>query len=193
MEAIVLAKTAANNFAETRDYLTEVRDLPVTTDDEQEFAAEGLRWVKEQHAAVEAKRTSITKPLNAALKEVNDLFRPMKTAFEEVERILKKRIAGYLEKKEADNVRAIEAAAVATTSAEATMALSTVRAVEAPTGVSMRYRWVFEVTDASLVPREFLEPAMWKIGRAVQDSDGQRQIPGVRAYKEPIVTSRKLG
>jgi hypothetical protein len=192
MEAIVQAKTASTEFDANRDALDLTRDLPVTSDEEKEFAAEGLRWVKEQHAELEERRTAITKPLNAALREINNLFRPMKTALEDAERVLKKRIAGYLEQKQIDNVRAIEAAASAATAAQAETALARVESVEAPQGVSIRYRWVFTIDDADLIPREYLEPSMVKIGRAVQESDGKVQIPGISVRQEPIVTSRRV-
>src|SRR6266545_2517373 len=193
MEAIVLAKTATTEFESNRDALQMTRDLPITCDLDQEFAAEGLRWVKEQLNTIEAKRTAITKPLNAALKQVNDMFRPMKTALEDAEKTLKRRIAGYLEQKQLDNDRAIATAAAAATPVEASTALAAVSHVEAPRGVSIRYMWVATVTDASLIPRQFLMPDMAKIVDAVRNSDGKIQIPGISVHQEPIVSSRRVG
>jgi len=191
MEAITLAKSASTEFDANRDALEMTRDLPVTNDEEKEFAAEGLRWVKEQHAAVEEKRTAITGPLNKALREVNALFRPMKTSLEEAERELKKKIAGYLAEREAQNLRAIQAAANAETAEQASEALATVAPAELPRGVSQRFMWVFEITDASLVPREYLMLDEVKIGCAVRDSDGAVEIPGIVVRKEAILSSRR--
>lgn len=192
MEAIVLAKKAADDFNEVSANLVEVRELPITTDEEQEFAAEGVRWVKEKYAEFEEKRTNITTPMNVALREVNALFRPKLDALKEAERVLKRKIAAYLELKDAQNMEAIEAAAVAETPAEASKVLAEIKAVQEPAGIGRRYVWKYEVYDAAALPREFLEPAMWKIGRAVQDSDGAREIPGVRVFKEAVVSSRRV-
>ncbi len=49
-------------------------------------------------------------------------------------------------------------------------------------------RWVFEVTDAHLVPREYLVVDEKKIREAV--STGTRLIPGVRIYQESGLTIR---
>jgi hypothetical protein len=190
MDAIVQARTAVS--AVDQDAITLIRDLPVRNAEEKEFAAEGLRLVKAWHAALEEQRTAITGPMNQSLRGVNDLFRPMKTALEEAERTVKRRIAGYLEQCERDNLAAIQAAAVAPSAEQAEDALALVEAAAPPAGVSIRYQWVFEVVDANLLPREYLEPAMWKIGRAVRDSDGTIEIPGITVRQEPIVTSRKI-
>jgi hypothetical protein len=192
MDAIVQAQTASTEFDANRDALDLTRDLPVTCDEEKEFAAEGLRWVKEQHASLEERRTAITKPLNAALREINNLFRPMKTALEDAERVLKKRIAGYLAEREAQNLRAIQAAAAAETSVQAELALATVARAELPRGISQRFVWVFEIADAAMVPREYLTPDMVKIGVAVRDSDGKAEIPGVVVRRETILASRRI-
>lgn len=190
MDAIVQARAAVSDV--DGDAITMIRDLPVTTDEEQEFAAEGLRIVKQWHAELEEKRTAITKPMNQALRGVNDLFRPMKTALEEAEQVVKRRIAGYLEQKRADNDRAVAEAAAAATSVQAEQALAAVQVAEPPRGVSIRYQWVAVVEDASLIPREYLTPNMARIVDAVRASDGAIQIPGVSVRQEPIVSSRRV-
>lgn len=189
MEAIVQARTAVSDV--DQDAITLIRDLPITTDDEQEFAARGLRLVKEWHAELEDKRTAITKPMNQALREVNDLFRPMQTALKETERIVKARIADYFENKRRANDEAVRAAAQAATPKQAEYALSLVKTVEMPSGTSMRYMWVATITDASLLPREYLMPNMDKILQAVRASDGRAEIPGVAVSQEPVVSSRR--
>jgi hypothetical protein len=189
MDAIVQARAAVSDV--DGDAITLIRDLPVTTDEEQEFAAKGLRIVKEWHAELEEKRTAITKPMNQALRGVNDLFRPMKTALEEAERVVKRKIAGYLEQKRADNDRAVTEAAAAATAEQAEYALSLVKIVEMPSGTSIRYQWVAVIEDESLLPREYLTPSMAKIVDAVRASDGAIKIPGVSVHQEPIVSSRR--
>lgn len=189
MEAIVLAKAATEKFAENNDAITMIRDLPVTNDAEASFASEGVQQLKEWYAELEKERTSITKPINEGLRRLNDHFRPMKTALEEAERAVKARIAGYLADKQRRNTAAIEAAAAAATAEQAERALATVSPVEAPRGTSVRYQWVAEIVDASLLPREYMTPDMYKIVDAVRASDGQVHIPGVVVRKEQVIAS----
>lgn len=57
---------------------------------------------------------------------------------------------------------------------------------EAPkvSGVSTREVWKFEITDPSLVPREYLVIDETKVRKVVQALRGDTQIPGVRVYSE---------
>jgi len=191
MEAIVQAKVATTEFAAHRDDLELVRAQEISNDEEKELAAQGLRLVKQWLSEVEEKRTAITGPLNKALREVNELFRPMKRSLEEAERDLKSRIAGYLAESEAKNLRAIQAAAAAETPAQANEALATVARAELPRGISQRFIWVFEIVDASQIPREYLTPDMVKIGEAVRARDGKPDIPGIVVRKESVISSRR--
>lgn len=54
-------------------------------------------------------------------------------------------------------------------------------------GISTRSVWRFEVTDVSLVPRQYLEPDLTKIGGVVRAMKGQARIPGVRVYEEKVM------
>jgi hypothetical protein len=165
-----------------------MRELPVTNDLEEAFAAQLLREVKDHWAEVEAKRKKITVPMNEALRETNKTFRPALDALKEEEDILKGKIAGYVQVKEQANTAALQAASVASTPAAAQQALSLVAPVAPPAGVSVRYVWKFAVEDESLVPREFCSPDAKKIG-AVDPT--QTSIPGVRFFQESVVSSRR--
>ena len=69
MEALVLARKAvAAESHGASEGLALVRDLPVTSDSEQAFAADVLRDVKGKHHALDEKRKTITVPINTALK-----------------------------------------------------------------------------------------------------------------------------
>lgn len=62
---------------------------------------------------------------------------------------------------------------------------------EAPSAAPLKgtiKRWVFEVQDASLVPREFLVVNETAIRKAV--ADGARSIPGVRIYQDESISLR---
>lgn len=53
-------------------------------------------------------------------------------------------------------------------------------------GVVFREVWQFEITDASAIPREFLEPNLKMIGERVRSMKGLTNIPGVRAYSKMV-------
>ena len=55
-------------------------------------------------------------------------------------------------------------------------------------GVATIEVWKYEVTDASLLPREYLKPDEVAIGAMVRAKKGDTTIPGVRVYSE---TSRR--
>lgn len=86
--AIVLATKAQSALSGARDF---VIDSPTML----ELASEDLRSVKTLQKEVEEKRTSITGPLNQAVKAVNDLFRAPKEYLDQAETTLKRAIGTY--------------------------------------------------------------------------------------------------
>lgn len=170
----------------------EIKTFDIRSDEDQEFAADILRDVKDKHRQVEEKRTAITKPLNRALREVNDLFRPLKTALEEAEKLLKGKIAAYQRHVEAQNRLLLEEAAEAESPEEAQQVLSTTRFVQPPQGVNIRYVWKPKVVDEAKIPREYLMPDLGKLeDYAKASKDEPKAIPGVVFNKVPIVASRR--
>jgi hypothetical protein len=57
-------------------------------------------------------------------------------------------------------------------------------------GVSFREEWDFEVTNAAVIPREYLSVDEVKIRRVVKAMKGQTNIPGVRAFSKPTAAMR---
>lgn len=172
------------------EWFNETQGFVITSSEDQELVAGILRDVKARYKLIEEKRKEITVPLNQALKAVNDLFRPARERFEEIEKNLKEQIAGYLERKEVENAEAYQVAASASTAEEAVEALSTFASVAPPAGVSVRYVWKFEVINPEMVPAEFCSPDPDKIKAYVASTAGEPAIPGVWFTKAPVVTSR---
>lgn len=81
--ALVLANSAQKALADAVDY---VIDSPTMF----ELASDDLKRVKALQKEVEEKRTSITGPLNQAVKAVNDLFRAPKEYLDKAEATLKR-------------------------------------------------------------------------------------------------------
>jgi hypothetical protein len=63
--------------------------------------------------------------------------------------------------------------------------------VAAVAGAQIRENWTFEITDESLLPREYLVPDMTKIRGVVKAMKGQTKIPGVRAFDQGTVAFRR--
>ncbi len=194
-DTLVIARQEADSqFATAVEWWGLVEDFDIETDEQQEEVAVILRDVKDRYRVLEEKRKEITVPLNAALRAVNNLFRPPREKFEALEHLLKGKITEYLARKAQENVAALQAAAVAKTSEEATEALATIAPVAPPQGVSVRQVWKFEVTDPDLVPRHLCSPDMKKISDELgkkADKYGQPDlIPGVRVYQEAVVAAR---
>jgi hypothetical protein len=55
-------------------------------------------------------------------------------------------------------------------------------------GTTVRTNWLFEIVNASAIPREYLIPDERCIGAVVRSRAGQVEIPGVRVYSETKVT-----
>jgi colicin import membrane protein len=91
--ALVLANNAQQALANAKDY---VIDSPTMM----ELASDDLRHIKALQKEVEEKRTSITGPLNQAVKAVNDLFRAPKEFLDTAEATLKRAMVTYTSEQE---------------------------------------------------------------------------------------------
>lgn len=189
---IALARREVESQTELHDSLQFIEAFTIINQEDQEFAAQVLREVKEKYTELEKKRTSITKPMNVALREVNNLFRPIKEALERGEKLLKRKIADYQLEQEQRNTAALQAAAAAAEPEEAQEALAEVEVVESPKGVNVRYVWRAKIVNEDLLPREYLTPDVRKIEAHARDAGDAEPfaIPGVLFEKSPIVSSR---
>lgn len=177
--------------------LVEVRSLVVNDEHSSAFVAETLRDAKESWRILEDKRKEIVKPLNDEVKMVNSAFKPALFALEQVEHLLKKRIADYIQEREAATRAVLAAAAAAKTSEEATAALAEVSApVTVPAGMSMRMAWKACIVNEDRVPREFCSPDprkidAWLRSMTAEGNDPSGMISGVEFRQEPVMSVRR--
>jgi hypothetical protein len=143
--------------------------LTVATRSEFLSAAGVLRDIKRYETALEEKRTAVTKPLNEALRTVNNWFRGFSDALKSAEARVKLCMAGFQE---------AEAQAIA----EAPPDMPEIAPVAAA-GIGFGSKWEFNVVDPMLVPREFLMVDEKKIGQYVRAMKETAVIPGVRIFK----------
>lgn len=130
-----------------------LRSFPCDTPADEQALAEILHRVKSTFAQRDAQRTSITRPLLAVKRAIDDLFRPVLTALEEAEQIIKGKLAAADAARREAQQKAL-AAAVSAPSYEHITAMAPV--APPPPGVSFRYRWEAVITDFDKVPREFM-------------------------------------
>ncbi len=91
-----------------------VETFVVDSPETYQLAADELKAIKARADKLEEQRTSITKPINAALKAVNDLFRGPADLLARAEQALKRKMLAYSEEQEriaAEERRKAEAAA----------------------------------------------------------------------------------
>lgn len=91
--AIVLAGRAQQALASANDFVIDSHTMF-------ELAGDDLKQIKSLQKEVEEKRTSITGPLNAALKATNDLFRAPKDYLEKAEARLKSGMVTWTKEQE---------------------------------------------------------------------------------------------
>ena len=155
------------------------RDYVIDSAEMYEFAAQQVAEYKRQTEALDARRVTITGPMNEALRNVNKLFRPALDQLDAASRLLRSRMLDWTrqektriaaenaerervirEEREAMQARALEAAQAghaeeAHALRETAELVTAPRAAVAPpvvTGVSVRSNWTAECTDlAALV------------------------------------------
>ena len=76
----------------TGEAMQVLSDLAIQNDDDLAFAGDVLKDAKTRWKALEEKRTAVTGPLNAALREINGWFKPVQEPLKRAESILKEKI-----------------------------------------------------------------------------------------------------
>lgn len=203
--------------AEASVIVTRAKSFVIKTNVSYELAAEELKHIKGAAKRLDDIRKAITKPMDEAKTAVMNLFRAPAESLTEAEGIIKDEMRTYLaevERKAVAERRAAEKAAteererlqVAAAKAAETGAVEEALAIaeqmsvaatpivrEAPNvqGIATVERWTFEITDAALIPREYLLIDESKIRKVVAALKKDCAIPGVRVYPETIISARR--
>jgi len=201
-------------------FLAEVRGAVITTEGDFQVCGENLKKINGCIAMLEAKRISITRPLDQAKKVVMELFNIPIAKLETARGLYKRIIGGYLAKveeeqrKQAEAIRKqqqIEAAKLEAQAeklevkgkveqADALREQAEIKKTlvpvmpEAPKvkGITVTERWTFEIVDESLIPREYLIPDLVRLGKVARAEQGKRIIPGVIFKTEKGLSSGKI-
>lgn len=190
-------------------FLDEARAISVTTAVEYESAAEVLQKLTAREKEVEARKKELWDPLAKLTKSVQALFNPPLKVLEQAKNIVKEKMGVYaleqrniqlaaqqradqeaeeareklLEKAErAADLGNNERALILEARADSVQATTIEMDIPKVAGVQLRERWLFEVTDPSAVPREFLMVDERLIRAEVNTKESLAKIPGVRIW-----------
>lgn len=125
---------------------------------------------------VEKVRTGMTKPILNLKREVDDWFKPTKSAVLALENFLRSEITTYTQAEEERKIAALKAGEH-----------DTALAMETPTmsaGVKNRTLWKWRVVNAKLIPPEYWVLDAAKIQTRVDALKAQCDIPGIETYPD---------
>lgn len=178
--------------AETSAAVAWIRDVFQIVDDAT-FATAGemLTQAKGRWKILEDKRTSLTKPLLAVKRGIDDLFSPVLGSLAQTEQILKQKIGAFTAARE-EQRRALMRSSAAEHQAGGTPIMVIPEPAKVQ-GVSVQVFWNFRITDPDQVPRDLCSPDQAKIGRAVWYANTEtppRPISGVEFFLDQQVSAR---
>jgi hypothetical protein len=179
---------------EARAVRAALEDFSIVTKEEIETASGLLVDIKGRSKALEDRMSEITRPINAALKSIRDLFRPAISAYEEAEVLLKRRISDAYQAIERANQEAMRAAQAQMEQGNVLAAAQVASSlVEKPAteGVRTQEVFTFRVVNALLVPREFLVVDEKKIRAYISIHQDQKPIPGVSIEKDVRIVAAR--
>jgi len=147
-----------------------------------DIAGRLLIEIKGKHKELETKRTSVTKPMLDAKRQIDQWFKPAKDALAACEALLKEKVKTYTEAAEQAKAEALAAGDVA--------AATAMVAPEMPEGLQSRGSWDFLLEDLDAVPREYLALDASKVRIELREKGEALQIPGIKVYwKKTIAAS----
>jgi|ERR1041384_2634771 hypothetical protein len=197
-------------------HLDDARLMVIKSDADYEFVAQSLKDSTARERMVTDGEKRHVGPLQTAIEEIRAVWRPAKQAYTTAITIKKKLLADWLGHKAAEQRRLqqeadaraaaerrrLEAAAARAENKgntdkaidlaqQAAMTVAPIVRSEPPkiAGQSVREYWLFEIEDASLIPREYLMPDTARIRKFVNAMKGEMPIPGVRIYSEKRIAS----
>ena len=167
----------AEDLAKATDIVTKLKD-----------AGSNIKKIKE----------SVTKPLNEALKNVREMFKPVEEQYTVSEKIIKDKILAYSRKvneeaaiREQKIAESLEKGTIKQETAERKIeSLDRVESTTRGSIGSVQFRKIqrVEIIDESLIPRKYLEVNMTAIRR---DALCGVNIPGVKVVDDTIVAGVK--
>jgi hypothetical protein len=149
-----------------------------------ELLAEVRTLAKAKFDELEEKRTSVTKPLLAAKRAVDDLFKPVQDSCKAVISACTRRLEDHARALRAEREAALAALPTAPTEQTAALVSIVTASEPMPDEVKVRTVLVFELVDFSLVPDAFKCLNESEIKRHIRETAGTQQIPGLNIFPD---------
>lgn len=182
---------------EVDEFLYEYQEVKITTSDEYTGAGDLVKQVENKIKKVEEKRKEYTKPLDDLKKTIMADFKQISEPLEKfVNEVRGKMLSWYKEdqiRKDAEQ-KAIEEKAMeeAKKNKQSEVIVPIVNDIKTQRGdvstTTVKKIWKWEITDESLVPREYLCVNGPAITQAIRD--GVKTIEGLRIYQEESIAIR---
>jgi hypothetical protein len=165
---------------------------------EYQYADDALKDIKGKIKELETDRRSFTDPLNSVIAQLNARYKDVIDHYRAAETLLKNAMIAYQAAERERERKALEEAARAAKAGHTAQAAALVEAAraEVPKIAGMRNitTYEIEITDETLVPRQYLmvnRPALMAVVRA---NKGKIEIPGVKIVTDKSIasTARKV-
>lgn len=163
---------------------------------ELEFMVSSIAEMKGAEAQVTKTRDLFVQPLLEVIAKYRGYFDP---ALKDLAKAIEQgrgRIAEYATRTEETRARMIDESENAPTQAvrDAVLVQADSYRVDEVAGLSLRTTWTGEVTDANLIPREYLVVDVQKLKAVTRAKKGDPKIPGWKGYAESTaaITASKV-
>ena len=191
---IAIIRSEAGGLVDT------AQELVIFDEEDAKGANELLVFVASAKKKLEDQRVFLVKPLNDHVKDINGAFKEWVRPLDTADIVVRRKMLEFQQKlyQEAEALRAEAQRLEDERQALGEELLDLLPVVTAPVAprlikgasgsTSVRKTWTFEVTDDTLVPREYLVVDEGVISLAVRK--GTRDIPGVRIFQQESLAVR---
>lgn len=171
----------AEEVAETSEIMTLLGAHVIESQADYDRAGDLVTGIKERWKYLEEKRTRVTQPLNAVIREVNSWFAPAQKPLEKAEAELKRQLTEYtVRTREANRVAMLAVAdKVASGEAPSTELMRSLTPIEQASNISVREYWDFEIVEPNAVAAKYCSPDPELIAKAREEYLGRRGSPSV--------------
>lgn len=180
---------------DAEETLAEIRELSVETPTEMSIAGEMLKEVAYRHAKWDAERKELVEPLKTVAGKTDAIYRPVLKALVECVEILKTKLGNCYVALDSERTKVLKASTLAGASKKAEALVAQAAELIAPDidGVGIKPSWTGGVTDASLLPREYLLPDVKRLEEVTAAMGRDPEIPGWSARMVADVRTTRQG
>ncbi len=191
-----------NELVEIKDQVSSVQqkalEIKIENADDMSKATDILYTIRQAEKYIEEKKTNITRPLMSSLSQVRDLFKPMESSLQSVNKIVKEKMLSYqieiddnIQKEKAKIAKKVQSGYMKAETAAGK--LETIGDAQSKsTGEvgksSIRTVKKVRVIDEFAIPREYLSINLTMITEAILRKGVE--IPGTEVFEEKSIVSR---